>query len=496
MRNFARIAVLGLATGLWQTSTYAAGLVCDIRDFGALADGKTLCTAAIQKAIDQCATDGGGTVYLPPGVWLSGTIELRSHITLKLDAGCRLLGSADPADYPKWSAKIGTYTKNYVQQSLIRGEDLEDVAICGRGTIDGQGAKFHWKEHENRPFVIRLANCRDVLIEGIFLCNSGMWMQQYLACQRVRIHGITVNNHTTYNNDGLDLDGCRDAIVSDCRVNSDDDGICLKSTCELPCENVTITNCVVSSHCNAIKMGTESCGGFRNVAISNCAISSPTDTKAMYGVDRGMGGVALELVDGGMFENVAVSNLAIDGVSTPIFLRLGNRARPIAKDMPKPAVGTFRNVVLSNIVATRASTMACSITGIPGHPIENVQLSNIQITCEGGGTRNEAAVNVPEREDAYPESRMFGTLPAYGFYCRHASGLKLLDVRLATEQPDLRHAVVCEDVADFVLDGLQVRSADGAAAPVRLVRSPKAAVRNSGDIPVEMGDTSQEAPEK
>jgi polygalacturonase len=485
MQNLVRVLSVVLASWIGQSLALAGQQVYDIRDFGAAADGKTLCTAAVQKAVDQCAAQGGGTVYFPPGVWPSGTIELRSHVTLKLDAGSRLLGSADPADYPKWSAKVGTYTKNYVQQSLIRGEDLDHVAICGQGTIDGQGAKFHWKEYPNRPFAIRLVNCRDVLVEGVSLCNSGMWMQHYLACQRVRIHGITVNNHTTYNNDGLDLDGCRDVIVSDCRIDSDDDGICLKSTGKRPCENVTIANCVVSSHCNAIKMGTESCTGFRNIAITNCAISSPAATKRIYGADRGMGGVALELVDGGLFENVAVSNLAIDGVSTPIFLRLGNRARPIAKDAPKPGVGTYRNVVLSNIVATHASKIGCSITGIPGHPVENVQLSNIQITFEGGGTRKAAAAKVPEKEDAYPESWMFGPLPAYGFYCRHVAGLKLRDVRLGTDQPDLRHAVVCDDVKDLVLDGLAVRPAAGAAAPVRLIHSPGAVVRNSGDIRVE-----------
>jgi polygalacturonase len=485
MNSLVRMLFVLLAAGICHSSAFAGQQVCDIRDYGATPGGKTLCTAAIQKAIDQCAAGGGGTVYFPAGVWLSGAIELRSHITLRLEAGSLLLGSADPGDYPPWSAKVATYTKNYVQQSLIRGEDLEHVAICGRGTINGQGAKFHWPEYKNRPFVIRLVNCRDVLVENVSLRNSGMWMQQYLACRRVRIHGISVDNHSTYNNDGMDLDGCRDVVVSDCRIDSDDDGICLKSTCDRPCENVTITNCVVSSHCNAIKFGTESCGGFRNVTVTNCAISSPTATKAIYGTDRGIGGVALELVDGGTLENVAVSNLTIDGVSTPIFLRLGNRARPIAKDMPKPGVGTCRNVVLSNIVATRASQIGCSITGIPGHPVENVQLSNIQITFEGGGTRKQAETKVSEKEDAYPESSMFGTLPAFGFYCRHVSGLKLSDVRLETVRPDLRPAVICEDARGMMIDGLAVRPAANAAAAVRLIRSAGAVVRNSGDIRVE-----------
>ena len=151
-------------------------------------------------------------------------------------------------------------------------------------------------------------------------------------------------------------------------------------------------------------------------------------------------------------------------------------------------MGTFRNVVLSNIVATRAAKIGCSITGIPGHRIENVQLNNIQITFEGGGTREEAAAKVPEREDKYPEGIMFGTLPAYGFYCRHVTGLKLRDVRLWTERPDARPAVVCDDAQDVVLDGLAVRPAAGAA--VRLIDSPGAVLRNSGDLRVESGKTS------
>jgi polygalacturonase len=203
-------------------------------------------------------------------------------------------------------------------------------------------------------------------------------------------------------------------------------------------------------------MGTESVGGFRNITIANCVITSPPkEVKVVSGSSRGTAGVALELVDGGTLENVAVSNLAIDGVPIPIFLRLGNRGRPITEQSPKPGVGTFRNVVLGNIVATHAGKIGCSITGIPGHPIENVQLSNIQITFEGGGTRQEAAAKVPEREKQYPEGTMFGVLPAYGFYCRHVAGLKLRDVRLSTERPDARPAVVCDDVKDVVLDGVR-----------------------------------------
>ena len=195
-----------------------------------------------------------------------------------------------------------------------------------------------------------------------------------------------------------------------------------------------------------------------------------------------MSGIALEIVDGGTLQSVSISNVTIDGVTTPIFLRLGNRARPAAKDLPKPNVGTFRDVILSNIVATRAGKIGCSITGLPGHPIENVCLSNIQITFEGGGTKDQAAKQVAECEECYPENTMFGVLPAYGFYCRHVVGLELRDLRLRTVQPDLRHVLVCDDVQDLVLDGVDARPAAGSAPAIRLIRSPGAII-HKGDEP-------------
>jgi len=424
----------------------------DIRQYGATGDGTTLSTAAIQKAVDACAAAGGGTVWLGPGTWLSGTIFLRSHVQLWLEAGCVLRGSGKLEDYPENLPKIRSYTDNYVRQSLIVGEDLEDVAIRGRGTIDGSGGAFRRKEYLTRPYVIRLVNCRDVLIEGIQLRDSPMWMQHYLACERLTVRGIRVFNHVSYNNDGLDVDGCRDVMIGDCRIDSDDDALCLKSTLDRPCENVVITNCILSSHCNAFKMGTESNGGFRNVTFSNCVIQSPAGTEAMYGHRRGLAGIALEIVDGGHLDRVSISNVVIDGVGVPIFLRLGNRARPFTPDGPRPEVGTFRNVSISHVVATGASTIGCSITGLPGHRVENVTLSDLRLSFAGGGDKKLADKAVPEHEAKYPESRMFGELPAWGFYCRHAKGLKFINVELSTEEPDGRQAIVCDDVEDLVLD--------------------------------------------
>jgi polygalacturonase len=471
-----------LTTGLiWLAATAswaAAPTVYDVRDYGAAADGKALATRPIQKAIDAAAAAGGGTVVFPPGTFRSGTLWLKNNVTLALEPGATLLGSADPRDYPEHRPSLRSYTDVYVCQSLSAGEGLEHVAIVGRGVIDGNGGAFRWKEYKNRPYVIRLVRCRDVRVEGIRLQNSPMWMEHYLACDQVRLRGVTVFNHVGYNNDGVDIDSCHDVSISECMFDSDDDGLCLKSTLDRPCRNVVVSNCVLSSHCNALKMGTESNGGFQDVTVTNCTICSPRFSESIYGNCSGMGGIALETVDGGILDRVTISNVTIRGVSTPIFLRLGNRARPFIENGPKPPVGALRNVLLSNIVATGASNIGCSITGVPGHAVENVSLSDIQITFDGGGVGKLAARTVPEYEARYPESRMFGPLPAYGFYCRHVNGLKLHNVRLDTMAPDRRHAMVCDDVKDLVVDSLDAGAAPDAAAILRLTQVEGAIVRN------------------
>ncbi|MHC4353252.1 MAG: glycoside hydrolase family 28 protein [Planctomycetota bacterium] len=449
--------------------TVGAEIVHDVRDYGARADGVTLCTEAIQAAIDKCAAAGGGAVYFPPGKWLSGTVYLADHVTLRLDSGSTLLGSKDPNDYARRHGEFSSW-------SLIAGKGLKHIAIRGSGTIDVQGSAFRWKDR-SRPKGIYIENCRDILIEGVGMRSAGSWMQHYFDCDRVSIRNISVFNHVSYNNDGLNIDSCRDVRITGCVVDSDDDAIVLKSRSLKPCENVTIANCVVSSHCNSIKMGTESGGGFQNITVTNCTICSPRYSKVTYGKQRGLAGLALEIVDGGTLDRVAISNIAIKGVSVPIFMRLGNRARQYGQGDGKPGVGTFRNVVVNNVVATDVSKIGCSITGLPGHAVESVSLSNIKLSFDGGGTREEASREIPEKAASYPESTMFGTLPAYGFYCRHVKGLTFTNVQLETAAPDLRHAMVCEDVEDVSIDGLDSEYSSGAASTLRMTDTRGALVR-------------------
>jgi polygalacturonase len=449
----------------------------NILDFDAKPDGKTLCTQAIQNAVDQCSQSGGGTVYFPAGTWLTGTIYLESHVTLCLDSGCLLLGSKEKKDYGRPRKLRDTGVEIFSFWAIIAGKNLKNIAIRGRGTIDGQGSNFKYKNGP-RPKNIYLENCSDVLIEGITMRSAGSWMQHYRRCDRLSIRDITVFNHVSYNNDGLNIDSCRDVIITGCRVDSDDDAIVLKSLSLNPCENITISDCIVSSHCNSIKMGTESGGGFQNITVTNCTICSPRYSKVIYGRQRGLAGVALEIVDGGTLDRVVISNLTIEGVTVPIFMRLGNRARLYEKDQSKPDIGNFRNVIISNVVATDCSQIGCSITGLPGHNIENVVLSNIHLGFEGTGTKKDASREIPEKPTSYPESVMFGTLPAYGFFCRHVNGFKFQNIRLKTTSADYRHAIVFDDINEAVIDSLDAPFASNAAGMIRCTNSQNILIRN------------------
>ena len=475
--------LVSILTAWMGVTAFAADAVFDVCRFGAKPDGTTLGTKAIQKAVDTCAAAGGGTVVLAGGKFLSGTIYLRSHVTLRVEAGATLLGSTNIAHYPNNIPPLRSYTDSYVKQSLIAGENLENIGITGRGLIDGQGESFKHEGRKptdidrDRPYLIRLVNCRDVLVENVRLQHSAMWMEHYLGCERVTIRGIHVWNFGNANNDGLDLDGCKDCTVSQCVFESDDDGITLKSTFERPCESITVSDCVARSHCNAIKLGTESNGGFKNITIANCVVTSPTNTNAFYGRSRGMSGISLETVDGGKLERIAISNITIHGVNVPLFLRLGDRARPFKEGMAPPPIGTLQDVVINNIVATGMGKTGCSITGLPGHAVENVSLSNISLTFEGGGARKLAEKKVQEYPARYPESSMFGDLPAYGLYCRHVKGLRLSNVQLKTTDADPRHAMVFDDVENLAVDGFDASFWPGGAAMLSLMQVRDAFIR-------------------
>ena len=450
-----------------------------ITDYGAVSDTTVLSTDALQQCIDRCSAAGGGRVVVPAGQYKTGTIVLKSNVHLHLELGATLYGSTDLRDYRRMKSSYVSLRTHTETIQLVFADSVENVVIDGYGTIDGQGRvfpKLSWNDEGiTRPHLLRFIQSRDIVVRDITLRNSGCWMQHYLACDRVRISGIKVFNRNNYNNDALDLDGCHDVLVTDVTADSDDDGITLKSTSPRLCENVTIANCIVSSHCNAVKLGTETNGGFRNITIRGIVVKPSSDQREkFFGQWIGTSALSLEIVDGGTMENVCVSDMTVSGTESPIFVRLGHRGRGYtfnksgaaafvaqsvsggnegAAQSQKPdsveTVGRMRGIYLNNIHVRDAGRYGCSITGLPGHPVEDVHVSNVSIHQQGGITADSlAAINAALRDEkaaAYPEATMWGPLPAKGFYVRHARRVSFDNVEAYTGLEDARALIVRED---------------------------------------------------
>jgi len=430
----------------------------NVVDFGAVNDGVTVNTEAINNAIRACATDGGGRVIIPQGTFRSGTIRLLSNVELHLEMGAVLLASTVRRDFPRQPQPTYRSLKDKGGWfALVYALEAENIAITGKGTIDGNGAAqrpdptLFGGDLDGRPRNILFISCKGVRVEGISMRNSGMWNQHYLDCEDVLIDRIDVYNHSNRNNDGIDIDGCRRVVLSNSIIDSDDDGITLKSTGPAPTEDVVITNCVVSSFCNAIKAGTESTGGFRNVSISNCVVKpSRSETNPIFSTPRhGITGISLEIVDGGTMEGITISNVTIEGTECPLYIRLGNRARKYAADVPSPPMGKMRNISISNVVAYHTGNFSSSITAIPGHYIENVQLNNVQLFNRGGlesGDYIRHHGDVAEDERGYPQPTVWGNLPSSMLFIRHVRNLSLIGFQFGSEEPDQRPPIVAVDV--------------------------------------------------
>jgi len=449
--KFSKNIVVLCMMSLFFVSAYGRkGPDYSIVKYGAKSDTTFLSTKAIQKAIDDCARNGGGRVIVPAGTFLTGSIFLKDNVQLYLSPGSLLLGSRNVADYIAVKPSFKSFRTGGKTIQLIYAEKAVNVGICGEGTIDGQGRFFkktaETDEGITRPHLIRFIECENVTVRDVSLKNSGCWMQHFLACENVRLTGLRIFNRSTQNNDGLDLDGCRNVVVSDLIMDTDDDAITLKSTSPRLCENIAIVNCVVSSHCNGIKMGTETNGGFKNIVISNCIVKpSEKPEHKVFGRIGGISGISLEIADGGIMEGVNISNVTIEGTQAPLFIRLSNRARAYAPDVPVKNVGCIRNVSINGIRAIGAGTVGCSITGMPGHPVENILISNSSFSF-AGGVKEGGFNQVPgENEKSYPEATMWGNLPAWGFYVRHASNVEFQNVELKTIQPDVRPDYYQED---------------------------------------------------
>lgn len=452
-RTFLRHSVLALAAPVMLSPAPAAREAparpltrsrVSVRAHGARGDGRASDTRAIQLAIDTAARSRG-TVYFPPGRYLSGTLRLRSHTTVHLDAGATLVASRDDADFdPVEDLGHESFADDETSSfrfALLQGLGLDRVRIVGAGRIDGN------RTSRDGPKPIALRECRRIEIRDVTIANAGNYNVSLLGCDGVEVVGVTILNGYS---DGIDPDCCQNVRIAECRVESRDDAIALKTSFALgvrrPTRNVTVTDCHLTTIHNALKLGTESIGDFRNIVFRRCTILG---RRHVWKGDLSCG-VAIETVDGGRLEHVSVSEIRMTNVRAPVFVRLARRGR----GQNVPAAGRLRDVSISNLAAVGAMT-ASSITGIPGHLVSEISLKNVRITVRGGGGPDLVDQPVPEREKTYPDAYMFGDLPAYGLYCRHVSDLKVDGIELGVDQPDARPALVLDDASRVAVRGLR-----------------------------------------
>lgn len=436
----------------------------NIVEFGAIADGITNNTHVIQKAIDRCSESGGGVVFFPAGTYMSGSIFLKDNVTINLHKLAVLKGIADLKAYPRDSSR---------RTGFIQVDSVSNVTIMGEGTIDGSADEEVFQMGNNggpRPFLVQIQKSKHVVVKDVHLINAAFWTLQLVENDGVQIDGITIYSLNNWNNDGIDIDS-KNVIITNCRIDCDDDAICFKSSSYngSMVENVVISNCIIGSNCNFIKFGMSKVG-FKNVTITNCVLKPAAESNFRYWEKKtdgvtdpitGLNGIALEVVDGGIMDQITISNIVMTGIQTPIFIRL-QQGRPRSEESQKTPVGSLKNVLISNIVATAKSRIACSITGLPGSYVENIVIRDVIVNCMGGGTQDDVTREIPERENAYPDNWMFystlpgsslrhADLPAYGMYIRHAKNIYLDNIQFNLMQPDYRPAIWFEDAIDITL---------------------------------------------
>jgi len=444
---------------------------------GIIGDGKTLNTPAIQKTIDRMAGRGGGRLVFTPGIYLTGSIQLRSNVELHLEDGAVLLGSDNPADYQPLDVETaGNDTRNDNSRlALILAHRVSNIALTGQGTIDGNGLQLalnidslhhagvridpHYNNKRKRPGetarpkLFFMANCQEVRVDGLHLRNSACWGLSFDQCRRLTLTHLDILNRAYWNNDGIDLTDCQQVRVSHCRINSADDGICLKSYhADDECRDVVVSHCTVTSSASAVKFGTASWGGFRNVTIDSIFVK-----------DTFRSAIAIESVDGAVIDSIRVTHVRAVNTGNPLFIRLGHRAgeRP----------GSISNIFISDLYAEVPfgrpdidydlrgpevdffhNPFPSVISGIPGHRIRNLTITHADITYPGRATKGMAYVplgrveEIPEEIGKYPEFTMFGELPSWGFFIRHVEGLRFEDVNIRTAEPDFRPPYVMVNV--------------------------------------------------
>jgi len=415
-------------------------------DFGFRAGQEGLATRAIQAAIDAAAKSGGGTVRLSQGDYVSGTIDLRSNVRLDIARGARLLASLDLKDYPERIASRKTVMDSNMgmNQSLIFAEGCQDISLSGEGTIDGRGTKQNFPGAETvgatpgRPFLIRVLDSTRVHVRDLNLRDSPCWMQNYLNCEDVLIEDLKVDNQANFNNDGLDIDGCRRVIVRNCFINSGDDALCFKGASQRTTEQVLIENCRLYTSCNGIKFGTDSQGDFRRILVRNLELGGPAPEMRSLNRRRADSGISWEVVDGGTVEDIFATQINIVRAESPLFLRLGDRGR-VRPENPRPAPGHLRRIVFDRITGNDNGVRGSYFIGIPDRHIEDVALRDLKLEVGAASQAVPAESTIPEMRADYPDAHMIPhPVPAYGLWTRDVTRLSLVRVKVTPQSSEAR----------------------------------------------------------
>ena len=436
----------------------------DITKQGAMGDGKSVNTEAIQKAVDLCHENGGGTVVIPAGVFVSGTFFLKSNVTLEVTAGAVLQASEKIGDYREDVHHNRYRNEMSLDRCFIYAQDQENIRITGNGEINGSAEAFPNEESIYRPMMFRFLRCRNIRIDQVRLFQSAAWTAAFLDSAYIWVTGVHIYNDKRYNGDGLDFDGCSHVFVEGCSITGTDDNLCLQSSSkDYPVRDIHISNCAFTSLCAAIRIGLKSIGDIYNVVISNCT---------MERVWRE--GIKIECTEGGSITDIAVQNVVMRDVSRPIFVILNNRFETEdygtsveLKEMP--AIGRMENLLFSGLIATDTEEMAKThyrfgddIMGEPKfegiridaekqHPIRGVTMENIGYRNIGGVKKADLPEEYPEVLDRLLHPDEMGSENYYPDWSRAAfmdirnvEDLYLSNIRLSVIRPDEREAVLTE----------------------------------------------------